>query len=285
VDWLVQKRAVKTGVLALLCLSSPVAAAEAETWGMRWNAPADCIQAAELAERVERRAGRMLFAGRAQRHVEGYLALEADAYRVRLTMVNDAGRILGTREFTQAATSCRALDDRIALTIALMVEPFDTPEPPRSPLVVEPQPAPPQVVSPLPPPAKRKLSLRDPDTFFVDARSINRELFYLTAGRRDLFDQYLLRQALKVTGFVVSTVVLLAAGGLLLAPLTGAGCRTFTGTPLFPGLCVQQDQGWFIAAGVTGVVGVGSLLWAALFRTAPTSFEQDQRLIEEFNAL
>ncbi len=137
----------------LLVLFAPAARA-APTWGLTWRAPADCLQAAELAERVERRMGQPLFVASAPRAVEGRLEQMSDQWRARFTIVDVNGKILGTRELEQSAASCRDLDERLVFLVVLLIRPMVELEARPPPIPSQPGPPPPPPVR-LPPARER----------------------------------------------------------------------------------------------------------------------------------
>jgi hypothetical protein len=65
-------------------------------------------------------------------------------WHIRIALVGEAGEVLGLRELGAEAGDCRALDDEIALVIAVLVDPGAA-------LVALPPPAPPALPPPAPP--------------------------------------------------------------------------------------------------------------------------------------
>src|SRR5262249_5524431 len=64
-------------------------------------------------------------ASRAEVSIEGTVA-PADGepgWRVSITVADGAGKVLGTRELSHAGADCRAIDEEVALTIALLIDP------------------------------------------------------------------------------------------------------------------------------------------------------------------
>jgi hypothetical protein len=109
-------------VLLVVLLSSPAAAQT--RWGLTWRAPDGCIGPGDLAQGVEEKLGRSLFAKDPQYRVEGNLARgTATRWKARFTLVSAAGEVLGTRELTADDADCRALDQRLTLAVALTIEP------------------------------------------------------------------------------------------------------------------------------------------------------------------
>ena len=121
-----------------------------------------CIDSRALAEVVERRIGRaaLVSPARAERAIEGRVEPGKDGvrWRVTLAVAGESGAVLGTREIEEAAADCRAMDDTLALVIALMIDPDSAlaAAPPSSALIpppaasAAPLPSPPP---PAPPPA------------------------------------------------------------------------------------------------------------------------------------
>lgn len=108
------------GVMMLVVLLS--AGPEAR-WGLRWNAPDGCMQAAEAARRVEERFGRPVFTANPEYRIDAVVdAPPAGGYRARLTLVSAQGDVLGTREVTAPGT-CRQLDEQVAVAMAVMIDP------------------------------------------------------------------------------------------------------------------------------------------------------------------
>lgn len=109
--------------LALLVLLASPALAQSR-WGLTWRAPEGCIGAGDLAQAVEEKLGKSIFAKDPQYRVEGSLQPGSTTkWKARLTLVSAAGEVLGTRELTAEDADCRALDKRIALAVALTIEP------------------------------------------------------------------------------------------------------------------------------------------------------------------
>lgn len=140
-----------------------------------------CVGPPELASMVERRLGRAVFVSAAQAglHVEAHVApmtpalpprdartfdlpplADTAGFRAHISISDAGGALLGTRELEAPRAGCRALDEQLALVIALLIDP-DAALAPRAP---SPKPrAPKRVIverilapdsTPLPPPAK-----------------------------------------------------------------------------------------------------------------------------------
>jgi len=122
-----------------------------------------CVGTRELALAVEQRLGRSAFVPPAQAEVflDGHVAPAGPGFRARLTLSDAHGVVLGTRELEALEGGCRALDEPLALVIALLIEP-DAILAARRPAAPPPHrgveapcvPAPPP---PLPPPAEPPL--------------------------------------------------------------------------------------------------------------------------------
>ena len=125
-------------ILEALSLAAPTArAAPASGEGpgrahnvLRWTRTAraeGCVSAEELAAAVESRLNRKVFAGEGQPDllIEGEVerAAKPPAWRARIRTFDGAGVYLGERELTESGESCRALDDELALVVALIIDP------------------------------------------------------------------------------------------------------------------------------------------------------------------
>lgn len=251
------------------------------TWGLKWKAPPECIQAAELAERVERKEGRPLFSGQAPRHIEGYVSQATPGWRVRLTLLDDAGRVLGTRDVASEAKDCRLIDERLVLMLTLLIAPFQD-APLADALPAPPMPSPPPPPKLFPAPRVARLEVRGPRRL-LNGRYIVQEHFYQKLGRTDLVDAMRARQRVRAGLFITGGVSTAASVGLFIAAIAGAGCTKFQGTPLFPGACLEYPPGWFAAAISAGAVALGSFLWAGLFNSRPTTQEEDTEFAAQFN--
>jgi hypothetical protein len=155
------------GVLLAAALSAPDAARAADpgprTSSLSWVRLAgaeSCAGVRDVADAVERRLGRPVFEApaRADRALEGRIerASPSGGWRAVITLSDEHGVIRGTRELHTDEPDCRALDDSIALALALMIDPDAalSPLPPRAPPPVPPPPALPPAprCDPVPPP-------------------------------------------------------------------------------------------------------------------------------------
>lgn len=119
-----------------------------------------CIGSRALATAVERRLQREVFVppSRAAVAVEGRIepSSKPPGFRAVITISDEAGVELGNREIHGASPTCAAMNDDLALVIAVMIDPDAAlspalpapPSPPPSPAV----PAPPPPAPPAPPP-------------------------------------------------------------------------------------------------------------------------------------
>lgn len=144
----------------------PAAASAQTRWGLTWRAPDGCLQAAELARGVEDRLGHAVFGPDPQLRIDGEVTAEpagsrrpgeaAPRWRARLTLVDDRGSVLGSREVTGTEESCRSIDQPLTLVVAVMIDPLvlgHAPPPPQTsapplppeppPVTLEPRPLPP----------------------------------------------------------------------------------------------------------------------------------------------
>ena len=145
--------------------ATPVTAPGADArWGLRWQAPMECIQPADLARAVEEKLGRHVFGPAPEFTVDGVLRAGASPkWRAQFTLVDANGSVQGTREVT-GDDACAAMNASLALIVAVMIDPrvalggAPVPEPTAPPLPVA-EPPPPQegTLSPDPPPAPREI--------------------------------------------------------------------------------------------------------------------------------
>ncbi|WP_437596798.1 hypothetical protein WMF28_29935 [Sorangium sp. So ce590] len=160
---------------ALIAAARPARASSGEqTASLSWVRLAGaeaCVGARALAQAVEARLGRaaLVSAARADLTIEGRIEPGGSGgWRAVIAVADAEGALLGTREIATASPRCRAIDDELALAIALMIDPsaklspsapppLATPAPPPTPSPA-PSPPPPQVIVqriliPVPPPA------------------------------------------------------------------------------------------------------------------------------------
>ena len=93
---------------------------------LEWRTPSgsNCIAAEELSAAVEARLGRTLFAakGRADVHVTGSITEADGKWLVRMTLTSAQGEPMGERELESESRDCSALDDSLALVLAVMLD-------------------------------------------------------------------------------------------------------------------------------------------------------------------
>jgi hypothetical protein len=152
----------RCGVMLLLLGSGPVLAGPRpeSRWGLRWNADAGCIQAGPLARAVEERLGRTVFGPEPEFLVDGVLERASPSgWKARLSLVDARGTVLGSREVSTGEEACPAIEPRLLLVMALMIDPSaalvgPAPEgrPPEPPEPVSPPPAEPPPAEPPPAP-------------------------------------------------------------------------------------------------------------------------------------
>jgi hypothetical protein len=177
-------RWLTAATLAFAPLAAPLAARAAgspRTSSLGWvrlPGAEGCIGSRALALEVEHRLRREVFVspGRAAVAVEGRVEPTAvpahdggsgptppAGFRAVITLSNDAGVVLGTRELRSAAPSCRAMDDDLALIIAVMIDPEAALALPAAPVPLPPALPPPRSVPeavPAPSPPSWRVSLQ-----------------------------------------------------------------------------------------------------------------------------
>ncbi|WP_438014872.1 hypothetical protein WMF18_28790 [Sorangium sp. So ce315] len=144
---------------ALLAGARPARASPGEqTASLSWVRLAGaeaCVGARALAQAVEARLGRaaLVSAARAELTVEGRVEPGGSGgWRAVLAVADADGAVLGTREIATASPRCRAIDDELALAIALMIDPSAKLSPGAPPAAPAPAPAPAPSPAPLPAP-------------------------------------------------------------------------------------------------------------------------------------
>ncbi|MCY1083480.1 hypothetical protein [Archangium lansingense] len=151
----------RCGVVLLLASGPALAGPGSESrWGLRWNAGPGCIQAAPLARAVEERLGRTVFGPEPEYLVDGVLERGGPSgWKARLSLVDVRGNVLGSREVSTREEACSAIEPRLLLVMALMIDPTaalsgpaSTSPAPASPPVQEPPPEPSPPESPRPRP-------------------------------------------------------------------------------------------------------------------------------------
>jgi hypothetical protein len=147
-------------VVASLVLASgrDARASDGRTSSLSWlRMPGadSCIATQALARSVEDRLGRHVFvsASEADVSVEGRIerhAGSAPGWHSVITIRDGKGALLGTRELDRPDGSCAAMNEPLALVIAVMIDPDAALSPPAPP---PPAPAPPPTAPPPPVPA------------------------------------------------------------------------------------------------------------------------------------
>jgi hypothetical protein len=138
----------------------PPAATAHQSYSRTPNA-ASCMRPEELARAVETRLGRRVFVPAAEAHLQISIRArrERKAFLIDVTLSDREQRVIGKRRLTTRATHCSALDDSLALVIALAVD-VAAPLAATAPEPVPPSPVPPP--PPPPPPAPLDTPLRVP---------------------------------------------------------------------------------------------------------------------------
>jgi len=152
---------------ALACVSALATTARAQDEpvlaALEWRggpSGSNCIEAQELEAAVEARLGRPLFAttGQADVRLSGAISEAEGKWLVRLTLTSAEGEPMGERDLESESADCSALDDSLALVLAVMLDIPKTriPEPSRpaakpaaAPTAAAPPPAAPPRVSTL----------------------------------------------------------------------------------------------------------------------------------------
>lgn len=111
--------------LALYCANS---GAKSRTWALGWvrqPGTESCVSAQELADRVERVVGRrfLVSASSAEVFVEGNVRRNVQGdFIAELRLVDRAGQVLGSREHKSQDGNCRSLDDKLVLSLSIMID-------------------------------------------------------------------------------------------------------------------------------------------------------------------
>ncbi len=84
-----------------------------------------CIAAAELADRIEERVGRVLFVPdtEAGLSVDGRVGRNEQGFQVTLQVSKPGGRVLGEREIEVMGDDCAAIEEAVVLVIAVTLYP------------------------------------------------------------------------------------------------------------------------------------------------------------------
>jgi hypothetical protein len=124
--------AVVTSALALGVMAAPrVARADGERaaslgW-VRLPGAEACVGARDLAASVENRLGRTAFVppASASLFIEGRVepGPGGHGFHAHLAIADERGAALGVRDLDEASADCRALDEQLALVVALLIDP------------------------------------------------------------------------------------------------------------------------------------------------------------------
>jgi len=109
-----------------------------------------CIGSRDLALAVEQRLGRSVFVSPAQARVfiEGRVEPQPEGrgFRAHVALSDDRGALLGIRDLDTQEADCHALDEQLALVVALLIDPDAALAPRGAPRPAPPPPPPPRVV-------------------------------------------------------------------------------------------------------------------------------------------
>ncbi|APR87421.1 hypothetical protein A7982_12770 [Minicystis rosea] len=154
-------------LLSVLAATGPARAAPPRAASLGWTrlpGAEACVGTRDLALAVERRLKRAIFvsAALADVAVEGRIerAGDPDRWHAVFTVSDPHGAVLGTREVSSSEQSCRAIDEELALVVALMIDPEAalSPQPAAAPsFTPPPAPCAPSFAPPIPctpPPAR-----------------------------------------------------------------------------------------------------------------------------------
>lgn len=137
-------------LLVLAQVASPPA--EDARWGLRWQAPAECVRPADLARAVEEKLGRAVFGPAAELTIDGVLkAGAAPRWKAQLVLVDARGTVLGQRDVASDEASCAGMTAQVALVVAVMIDPraaFGAPPPTSAPPPPPTEPPPPAEPAP-----------------------------------------------------------------------------------------------------------------------------------------
>ncbi len=153
--------AVPAAIATLLFAAAPAPGAR---WGLRWVAPAECIQPGAMSRAVESRLGRPVFGPEPDFMLDGELfaSTEPPRWRARIALVDARGTLLGTRDVSSDDEACASIDASLALVMAVMIDPAaalgSTPQP-AAPVAAAPAPSPDPDKEPPPPPVIQRKPL------------------------------------------------------------------------------------------------------------------------------
>ncbi len=121
----------KLGCALALAAGAPAAHADPprpKSYALGWvrlEGAEACIGPRELGASVEELLGRRVLApaGQADRQIEGRVGARPGGWRVTLRLANAQGAFLARRELAADGPDCRALDEKLKLTLALLTSP------------------------------------------------------------------------------------------------------------------------------------------------------------------
>lgn len=100
-----------------------VLAQSPQAWRLTWQAPEGCTPAAGLQRALEARLGQAVFAEPADAFIEGVVVAAERGFVAKVTVTDAKGTALGQRDVTSDDPSCPAIDSRLVLVLALLVDP------------------------------------------------------------------------------------------------------------------------------------------------------------------
>lgn len=114
--------------LAVLSCATAARAEDPQRPGLNWvrlRGAESCLSAPELAQRVELRVGRMLFASVSDAgiFVDGYVGRSREGWDVTLEVSDREGALLGRRELHVPGADCNVIDEAVTLVIAVTLYP------------------------------------------------------------------------------------------------------------------------------------------------------------------
>src|SRR5450432_3343265 len=110
--------------LAIIWMSQPLLVGH--DVALRWiqgEGATTCITDRELAAAVTTRLGGASEHGRARIVIEGDIATTGSGWTAAIRTADDHGVVLGQRELHEPTADCRAIDDKLVLVIALIIDP------------------------------------------------------------------------------------------------------------------------------------------------------------------
>ncbi len=266
--------AIAAGAFALVAMQENAARAESKPSSLSWvrlDGADSCIATQALARAVEARLGHSVFVSpsAAELSVEGRVGpVTGDVavkWRATVTLRGKDGLALGTRTMESGDAACSGLDDKLALAIALMIDPdalsHPDPPPPKDPPPKDPPPKDPDpkivyvpVPTPPPPPPPPKPSWQvEPAAGVAMVVGLTPQLGFAVVGAATV------QSPIRFVGFRVSgqfvfpngvdlpigrAEVWLAKGSASFCPLVGEAGR------FYPRVCVGGSLAVFHAGGI-----------------------------------